>query len=387
LRICYLDTFSGVSGDMTLAALLDCGITLPALKSRMSGLKLPGYSLTRTKVRRHGISATRLEVRIRGKEKRRNLDDIFAILEKSDIEGSIRSMARSIFRSIARAEAKIHGERIRQTHFHEVGATDAIVDVVGVLTAMAMLEVEQLFSTPIPLGTGFVDTSHGLMPVPAPATLGLLAGYPVVRTDREEELTTPTGAALISELSSGVIPPSPFVADRVGYGAGARVSEEYPNLLRAIIGDVDDEMEGDCVLAVETNIDDMDPQLLPHLQEEIFNAGALDVYLSPVHMKKNRPGLLLRLLVEESYFDRVAEVMFRESTTIGLRYWEVSRLKLRRRIEDVETSLGKVRVKEAVLPSGEKRRKVEHDDCLRIAAETGIPLMEVVSRIEREISR
>jgi len=387
LRICYLDTFSGISGDMTLAALLDCGITLPALKKRLEGLSISNYTITRRKVRRHGISASRLDVRVRGREKHRNLNGILTVLDKSDIEDSIRAQAQAVFRRIARAEAKVHGKTIQKTHFHEVGSTDAIVDIVGVLTALNMLDVDEVFSTPIPLGSGFVDTSHGLMPVPAPATLGLLEGYPVVRTEREAELTTPTGAALIAGLSSGAIPPSPFEVERIGYGAGSRISDEYPNLLRAIVGSVDDEIEGDSVMVVETNIDDMDPQLIPHLQEEVFKAGALDVYLSPIQMKKNRPGMLLRLLVDAKHFDRVAEVMFRESTTIGLRYWEDSRLKLRRKIEFAETSLGKVRVKESVLPSGEKRRKVEHEDCLQIARETGIPLMEVVDRIEGELGK
>ncbi len=385
LRICYLDTFSGLSGDMILAALLDCEISTTGLKKEMLGLGLSNYTLSRRKVKCHGISATRLSVKVLGVEKRRSFTDILKIFERSDLEEDICAKAISIFRRLARAEAKVHGEKVKDVHFHEVGATDAIVDVVGVLTALKILGVDEVYSTPIPLGTGFVDTSHGLMPLPAPATVELLKDYPVVRTDREGELTTPTGASLVAALSGGTILPSPLLVERVGYGAGHRESPTFPNLLRVIIGEVDTELEGDQVLIIETNIDDMDPQLVPHLQEEVAKAGALDVYRLPVQMKKNRPGMLLRVLVNATSFDQVADVIFRESTTIGIRYWEVSRVKLLRRLKVIDTSLGKIRVKEVTLPSGERRTKPEHDDCLRIAREEGIPLLDVISRIEKEI--
>lgn len=387
MRICFLDTFSGASGDMILAALLDCGISLPRLKERLGALKLKNYSIGRKRIRRHGIGATRLNVRILGKEKHRSLADVLNIIDRSDLDDSIRSAAASIFQRLARAEARVHGERIDKIHFHEVGATDAIVDVVGVLLALDLLGVEEVYSTPLPLGTGFVETSHGRMPIPAPATVELLKDFPVIKTERRGELTTPTGAAIVSSLSLGTTPPSPLSIERVGYGAGRRESDDYPNMLRAIIGEFDTEVEGDNIYVLETNIDDMDPQLVPHLQEEIARAGALDVYRVPVQMKKNRPGLLLIALVEAPAFDRVAETMFRESTTIGIRYWEVARMKLRRTIREVETSLGKVRIKEVTLPSGEKRVKPEHEDCLRISLDTGIPLIEVFQIIEKELRR
>ncbi len=387
MRICFLDTFSGASGDMILAALLDCGVSLPRLKERLSALKLKNYSISRKRIRRHGISATRLNIRVRGKEKHRSLADVLEIIDNSDLDEGIRSAAATIFRRIARAEAHVHGERIDKIHFHEVGATDAIIDVVGVLHALDLLGVEEVYSTPLPLGTGFVETSHGRMPLPAPATVELLKDFPVIKTDREGELTTPTGAALVSSLSLGTIPPSPLSIERIGYGAGHRESEVFPNMLRAIIGEFDTEVEGDNVYVLETNIDDMNPQLVPHLQEEIARAGALDVYRVPVQMKKNRPGMLLVALVEAPAFDRVAEKMFQESTTIGLRYWEVARMKLRRTVRVVKTSLGKVRIKEITLPSGEKRVKPEHDDCHRIALETGLPLIEVVQIVEKELHR
>lgn len=384
MRICYLDAFSGVSGDMTLAALLDCGISLPALRKEMLGLDISNYSLSRKKIRRHGISATRFSVKIGKDEKRRSLKDILQILERSNLNPDISSKAIRVFRRLARAEAKVHGESVSNVHFHEVGATDAIVDVVGVLTALKMLGIDEIFSTTIPLGTGFVNTSHGLMPLPAPATIELLKDYPVTRTDRECELTTPTGAALVSALSSGTALPSPFAVEKIGYGAGHRESKTFPNLLRVIVGEVETELEGDHVLVIETNIDDMDPQSIPHLQDEVAKAGALDVYRLPVQMKKNRPGMLLRVLVESTSFDQVVDVIFRESTTIGIRYWEVSRIKLWREIKVVDTSLGKVRVKEVILPSGERRVKPEHDDCLQIAREKGIPLLEVIRTIGKE---
>jgi uncharacterized protein (TIGR00299 family) protein len=372
---------------MILAALLDCGVSLPRLKERLSALKLKNYSISRKRIRRHGISATRLNVRVRGKEKHRSLADVLEIIDNSDLDEGIRSAAATIFRRIARAEAHVHGERIDKIHFHEVGATDAIIDVVGALLALNLLGVEEVYSTPLPLGTGFVETSHGRMPLPAPATVELLKDFPVIKTDREGELTTPTGAILVSSLSLGTIPPSPLSIERIGYGAGHRESEVFPNMLRAIIGEFDTEVEGDNVYVLETNIDDMNPQLVPHLQEEITRAGALDVYRVPVQMKKNRPGMLLVALVEAPAFDQVAETMFRESTTIGLRYWEVARMKLRRTVREVKTSLGKVRIKEITLPSGEKRVKPEHDDCQRITLETGLPLIEVVQIIEKELQR
>jgi uncharacterized protein (TIGR00299 family) protein len=372
---------------MILGSLLDCGITLPRLKEKLDGLKLSNYSLSRRGIRRHGISATRLNVSIKGKEKRRSLDDILNILEKSRIDEWVRQRAVAVFHRLAVAEAGIHGEKIHDVHFHEVGATDAIVDVVGSLTALQMLGVEEVYSTSIPLGTGFVETRHGLMPLPSPATVALLKDYPVRMTDRENELTTPTGAALISTLSLGTFTPAPFTVKKVGYGAGQRESEKYPNLLRAIICEEDAGSRMEDVIVIEANVDDMDPQLIPHLQEEIARAGALDAYRTPVQMKKNRPGMLLHVLVESPNFDRVTDTIFRESTTIGIRYWPVCRVTLDRRIRTVKTSLGRVRVKEVVLPSGEVRGKPEHDDCLKIAREKGLSLLEVVRMIEKELGK
>jgi hypothetical protein len=387
LRICIFDNASGISGDMTLAALLDCGLTLPGLRRRLEGLRLPGWTIRRRRVVRNGIRATRVDVGVPGRERPRGLGAILEILERSEIPVAVRERAAAIFRRLARAEAKVHGERLRDVHFHEVGATDAIVDVVGVVTALDMLGVEAVYAGPVPLGTGFVETAHGRMPLPAPATLELLRGYPVVRTDRREELTTPTGAALVAGLSKGTDPPAPVVLERVGYGAGRRESPDHPNLLRALLCETDAGTVSDRVLLVETNIDDMDPQLFPHLQEKITAAGALDVFRVPVQMKKDRPGVLLRALVDADAFERVTEAIFRESTTIGLRYWPVGRIKLRRRTERVRTELGTVRVKTVVLPTGERRRKPEHDDCVRIARERGLPLPDVVDRIERELGR
>ncbi len=250
-----------------------------------------------------------------------------------------------------------------------------------------MLGVDEIYSSPLPLGTGFVETRHGLMPLPSPATVALLEEYPVVMTGRECELTTPTGAALISTLSLGTCPPSPFAAEKVGYGAGSRETEMYPNLLRAIICGEGGGVRKEDIIVVEVNIDDMNPQLIPHLEEELVRAGALDVCRIPVQMKKGRTGMLLHVMVEAPMFESVTAAIFRESTTIGLRYWPVSRLTLGRRIRTVKTSLGSVRVKEVVLPSGAVRRKPEHDDCLKIAREQGLSLLDVVGRIERELEK
>ena len=278
VKICYFDAFSGISGDMALAALLDCGIRLPRLKEALAGLKVSNYSIRRSRVRHHGISATRLEVRVKGTEKRRSLGEILKILEKSDIDADIQAKASAIFRRMARAEPRGHGERIRDVHFHEIGSTDAIVDIVGVLIALKMLGVGDVYSTPLPLGAGFVDPAHGLMPLPSPATVEILRGYPVRKTGREKELTTPTGASLMARLSRGVDLPSPFIVERVGYGAGQRESDLHPNLLRALLGEARDTGGREPVNVIETVIDDMDPQLIPYFQDEIVRSGAIEVY-------------------------------------------------------------------------------------------------------------
>jgi hypothetical protein len=386
LRICFFDAFSGISGDMALAALLDCGIALPNLKKELKSLRLTDYSITRRKVVRHGIRAARVNVAVHEPERVRSLAEILDAIGRSGIQDWVRRKAIAVFHNLAKSEARVHGEKVGEVHLHEVGATDAIIDVVGVLTLLRMLGVDDVYSTALPLGQGFVETRHGLMPIPAPATIELLRDYPVTRTGRRQELTTPTGAALISTLSSGVGLPSPFCIERVGYGAGTVDSEAFPNLLRVLIGEVDIRRSDDYVYVVETNIDDMDPQLVPHLQEEVMKAGAVEAFRSHVQMKKNRPGILLRALVPRESFDRVTSVIFEESTTIGLRFWGASRLTLPRTIRTVETSLGKIRVKEVVLPSGERRLKPEHEDCMRIAREKGLSLMEVVMRVRGEVA-
>jgi len=379
MKILYFDCFSGISGDMTLAALIDLGLPRETLEMELAKLGLKGYELKIFRGHRSGIGAMGLEVRVRAGEghSHRSFAHIRQMIEESGLEKEVKAVSLKIFHRLGEAEAKVHGQHIEEVHFHEVGAVDSIVDIVGTAVGIQFFRPDKILSSELPMGRGFVECQHGRLPLPAPATLEILKGYAVKNVPTEGEFVTPTGAAIVTSLSTGVTSFPSMKMDRVGYGMGKREFPDRPNLLRLIAGEATDFYESDRAVVIECNIDDMNPEFYGFLMEKLFQLGALDVSLNPLIMKKNRPGTLLRVIAEEKDSANLAEAILRESTTLGVRLYEVRRKKLPRQIREVETVYGKVRVK----VSGGIRFQPEYEDCKRIALEKGIPIQEVYQEV------
>ncbi|MDI6778900.1 MAG: nickel pincer cofactor biosynthesis protein LarC [Bacteroidota bacterium] len=387
MRIAYLDTISGISGDMTLGAFIAAGVSIENLKSELQKLGLSGFELRTEAVTRKGIAAIKLTVEITDQPKyHRHLKDIHQIIGGSSLNQKVKENAKKIFYELVVAEASVHNSTIEKIHFHEVGALDAIVDIVGTAICLDLLHIERIYSSPIKLGSsGFANTEHGKMPIPTPATVELLKDYPIVLTDIPFELTTPTGAAIIKALSGGIITFEKMKVQKIGYGAGSRDMGEIPNLLRLFVAELLlGSSEEDSVI-VETNIDDMNPEIYPYVIEKLLEAGAHDAYLIPIIMKKGRPGILLSALTSKSNLNNIAEVFFKQTTTLGLRIKEVGRKKLLRSSKLLCTSLGEVKVK-VVIDGGRERIVPEFEECKRIANHFNIPLIEVYKIIEKEIA-
>lgn len=364
----YLDTFSGISGDMTVGALLDLGFPFADLQRHVAALPITGCELVLER-REHGpIDAAKFDVRVTEPQPERTFGTIRGILEGASLPPRARTLALAAFRALAEAEGKVHGVAPEAVHFHEVGGVDAIVDILGAALGVDALGITALFVAPLPLGSGVVDTQHGRIPVPAPATIELLRGYAVRAGDGEGEMVTPTGAAILRGFGAVSAPPPSLRVTRVGYGSGTRRLADRPNVLRVILGEAavatgaTDEM-----LVVETNIDDMSPELYPHVTARLFGAGAADVTLVPVHMKKGRPAVLLQVLVAPALRDEIAAVLFAETTTIGIRFHAVARLTLARELMEVATRYGPIAVKIAHGPAG-RTVAPEYESC-RLAAE------------------
>jgi uncharacterized protein (TIGR00299 family) protein len=373
-KILYFDCFSGISGDMTLAALIDLGFPQENLRQELAKLGLGNYSLEIFQGSRGGISALGVEIKGGAREEHhRHFSDIRKMIERSSLELDVKEMSLGIFRRLAEAEAKVHGQKVEEVHFHEVGAVDSIVDIVGTAIAIHHFKPVQILSSELPMGRGFVQCQHGRLPLPAPATLEILKGYPIKHVDVEGELVTPTGAAIVAVLSSGVSLLNSMKVGKIGYGMGKKEFPDRPNLLRLILGEAIETYQADRVAVLEANIDDMNPEFYDYLMERLFERGALDVSLSPLLMKKNRPGTLLRVIVEESNAEALSELILLESTTMGVRRHMVDRKKLPREVKEVETKYGRVRVK----VSGETRFQPEYEDCKRLAIERGVPIQEV----------
>jgi uncharacterized protein (TIGR00299 family) protein len=378
VTILYFDCFAGASGDMLLAALLDAGAPLSAVKAELAKLPLTGYELQVDRVMKKGISALNLTVTVREKEQpHRHFQQIEKMLETSGLTARVKEISLAVFRRLAEAEAKIHGKEIEDVHFHEVGAVDSIVDIVGIAAALNALNAERIVSSPLHTGTGFVRCAHGELPVPAPATLELLTNVPVYSKGIEAELLTPTGAAVLSTLAEfGPLPAMTVTAN--GYGAGKK---ELPiaNLLRVVVGKAPDNggYLREQAVVLEANIDDLNPEIYGYVTEKLFAAGALDVTLVPVQMKKGRPGVLLSILTKPDREESLVTILFSETTTLGVRRLQAEKLMLQRRHVIVQTPYGSVRVK-----VGEANGKImnaapEYEDCLKLAQATGTPLKEI----------
>ncbi len=384
-RIAFFDCFSGISGNMALGALLDCGLPLDAFRSELGKLDVRGYRLEAAEVRKAGLRGLHVEVHVEGKQPARHLAEIEAIIQSGSLPARVCDRSLRIFRKLAEAEARVHGEPIEKIHFHEVGAVDAIVDVAGTALALEMLGVDEIYASPLHIGAGSVQSAHGLLPVPAPATAELLRGIPVYGRDVEAELVTPTGAAILAALASGFGDCPPMRVDRVGCGAGSR-DLPWANLLRVTVGDVVEAHPAarervpalaERVLVVEANIDDMNPEWYEHALDRLFEAGALDVFLVPIQMKHNRPAVTFTMMVDETKLDGALEILFAETTTIGVRIHPVDRVKLDREMVAVETPFGPVQVKLARRAGRVMNAAPEHRDCARIAREKSVPLKDV----------
>jgi len=392
VRSLHLDTFSGISGNMLLGALLDLGLPRKALERELSGLGLE-WSLRVSRVRRGALAARYVSVRpgagagarraTRGRHGHahgRHYREIRRLLERARMAEPVRARALAVFEALARAEAKVHGTRIEEVHFHEVGAVDAVVDVCGAAAGLHLLDVERVTASPVALGHGRVETEHGWLPLPAPATLELLRGVPCVPAEVAWETVTPTGAAILRTVVDEFCPLPAHTPEAVGHGAGDDREGALPNVLRAVLG-----RSGpggrDRVVMLETNLDDLVPEHFDYLMERLFEAGALDVTLLHQQMKKNRPGFLVRVLAHPSGRLSLARILFAESTTLGVRTQEWDRVLLERSSKRVDTPFGRVRVK---VVHGELGTEVsaEVDDCRRAARRHGVPLREVVRRVE-----
>ncbi len=385
MTIAYLDCFSGISGDMLLAALMDAGLPIDTLQSELSRLDLQGWSIESQKVARAGLACTKVNVVLEKKEQPcRRLRDIKLIIDRASLSDSVKQKSIAIFERLARAEAAVHGTTMDDVHFHEVGAVDAIIDIVGAVIGLEHLGVSEIICSPINLGSGSIHTEHGRLPVPAPATAELLKGVPVYSSYISHELTTPTGAVIVSEMSSMFGPMPQMIIRQIGCGAGALDIPVHPNILRIFIGEASQKYEEDTSVLIETNIDDLNPQIYDHLLERLMKAGALDVFFTPVIMKKGRPGILVSALTDRQSREKVIDVIFRETTSIGLRIYEVGRRKLPREIVEVETAFGKVRVKASRLAGEVLTVSPEYDDCRRIATEKNVPLKKVVQEAKAE---
>ena len=386
MKILYLDCFSGIAGDMFLGALCDAGMDPAALRRKLSLLGVKGYVIKTGRVKRGELSATKLDVVIdKGvRDERRSLKDITSIILRSRLDRDIKERSIGIFKSLAKAECIVHKQDLKGLHFHEVGDLDSIIDVVGAVASLKIMGIDKVYSSPVNLGGGItINTKGGVLPVPAPAALNLLKGIPVTMSDIKAELVTPTGAALLADFVEGFTDCPQMVLEGVGYGAGSNRTGAHPNCLRALVGESREAFLTDTITVMETTIDDMTPVDYEHLTERLFGEGALDVYLTPVQMKKTRPGILLTVLSEKGGLDRLSSVIFSESTTIGIRYYQVKRNKLSRKTARVKTRYGSVRMKVSSGPGGINKVTPEYDDYKKIAAARNVPLSKVRKELEK----
>lgn len=393
MRIAYFDCFSGASGDMILGACLNAGLDLEELRRELAGLSVSGYDLKAEVVRKQGFAATQFDVQIDATvdKPHRHLKHIREILDGSDLPQLVKNRALAIFMRLAQAEAEVHGTTIEKVHFHEVGAIDAIVDIVGACVALERLGIKKIYCSPIPTGSGTLECEHGIMPVPAPATAALLKGVPLAVCDEPGEMTTPTGAAILTTLAAGYGPMPPMTIERIGVGAGRREGKTRPNILRVLIGELSDAPavpavagdETDEVVVLETNLDDVSGEVIGYVYDRLFEAGALDVFTSPIYMKKNRPGTLLTVLAAPELRDRLEAILFAETPTLGIRGYTARRSKLSRDVESVETPGGTIRIKVGRRGGQVVSASPEFEDCRRAARESGRALIDVMDEAMR----
>jgi uncharacterized protein (TIGR00299 family) protein len=377
MKTLYFDCFAGASGDMILGALVGAGADAQKLRDQLQLLDVSNFDVSFHTVDRSGISATRAEVKTEDEKHHRHLSTILKIIERSRLSSAVKSRAARIFSRLAEAEARVHNVAVESVHFHEVGAMDAIIDVVGACIGFELLNVERFIASPLHTGSGTVEMAHGRFPVPPPAVVELLRDAPTYATDIQGELLTPTGAAIISTLceSYGAMPQMRVAS--VGYGAGGREYERFPNVLRVLVGETEGDAGDERLLIVETNLDDVSPQIVGHLMERAFERGALDCFFTPVQMKKNRPGVLISILCRPQDRETFYQLLFNETTTLGVRSHEVERRALPRETMLVETEFGAIRVKVARTQGRIVNATPEYEDCRAAARKFDAPLRDV----------
>jgi len=386
MKTLYIDCQAGIAGDMTVAALIDLGLPLEHLRRELAKLALPvgSYQIAAAECFRQGVRGVYFAVEVAGDQHHRHYGDIIAMIDGSTLAASVKERSQRIFQRLAEAEATVHGVPLAQVHFHEVGAVDSIIDIVATAIGLDYLGVTEVYTSPLPWGSGWVESAHGRLPVPAPATAELLRGLPVHWDIGPGERVTPTGAAIVAALASGNgVPPGMTVA-ATGQGAGGKDFSDRPNLLRLLLGTKPAPGHHDEIYVLETHIDDMSPEIAGYLMERLLAAGALDAAFSPLQMKKNRPGVRLTVLAAAAKLDELARLTVTESTAIGVRYYPARRFVLEREVQTRTTSLGPVRVK--VISDGERimRSTPEFDDCRRLAQEKGLPLQDVYRLVVKE---
>jgi len=391
MRIAYLDCFSGISGDMMVGALIDLGLNFEYLKRELSKLNIANYKLQIVKVKRGGIKAIKFNVKVDlKKQPSRDLGEINKIIDRCKLNGEVKKLSKAIFYKIAQAESKVHAVKVKAVHFHEIGALDSIIDIVATAIGLNYLRIDEVISSPVNVGGGFVETEHGLLPVPTPATAEILKGIPFYSHREMGELTTPTGAAVVATVAKNFMNIPMMRVEKIGYGAGSREIDGMPNLLRIFLANNDKKnlnYEKDKIAVIETNIDDLSPQVYEEVMEKVFKIGALDIFLTPIIMKKNRPAIKTTILADPKIAGDIFDLLFKETTTFGIRGYEAFRCKLEREKKKIKTTLGNVEVKLGKLGNGILKVVPEYESVKKISRDRKIPFLEVVKKIEAEINR
>jgi uncharacterized protein (TIGR00299 family) protein len=390
VKLAYFDCFSGISGDMTLGALVDAGCPLKKLRAGLQGLQVPGWAISEEKVWKNGMAATLVRVTTEDQSKHRGLSAILEILDKLQLSDLVRMNASAIFRKLGEAEAAVHDVPLEKIHFHEVGAVDAIVDIVGACIGFEVLGIEKFACSPLNVGGGTTKMAHGVLPVPAPATAKLLQGKPTYSNGVQKELVTPTGAAIVTTLCESFGPQPAMTVSAIGYGAGSTDLEGQPNVVRLMVGEAAEKVVpgfDEEIAVIEANLDDMNPQIYGYFLEKALAAGALDVYTAPVQMKKNRPGTLLTLLCKPSHTNSLMSLIFAETTTLGARTYTAQRRTLPRETVSVHTQYGDVHVKLARVNGSIRHVAPEYEDCRKLASEKNVPLQQVINEALRCFER
>jgi hypothetical protein len=387
MRLAYFDCPTGISGDMLLGALVDCGVSIEEIKEGLALLPIQGFEISVKRVNKGGLVSTQVEILVHDKVKERRLAEILTVIRENRLPEKIKEKALEVFQRIGSIEAGIHGLDVEKVHLHELGGLDTIIDIVGVFLGMETLKIDRVFASPLPLGTGYIKSAHGTIPLPAPATLALLEGVPIIGSELKNELVTPTGAAILTSLVQefGIIPPMRLL--KTGYGAGKR-DLPIPNVLRLLLGEgiVSSQskyhFQEEKLVCLECNIDNMNPEIYSYLSECLFNAGALDVSLIPIYMKKNRPGTLVTVLSSEEIAESLIDILFSETTTLGTRKYIVNRYSVERHITQVTTPYGTVNVKFSKKGDKSWNYTPEYEDCRRLASEHHIPIMKIYRAAE-----